>query len=82
MFESNKNSRIVSVTTPNGKFRTSTRYRDDGSDRFAVSTDSKNSTSLFLDLEGGVVRGGETLVLNGRQARTLYRVLSKHYDGV
>lgn len=77
--DANKNARIVQRVTKNGKLRTETRYRDEGADRFAISTDNNNSTSLFLDLEGGEIRGGETVRLSGHQARSLYRVLQKHY---
>lgn len=80
--DANKNARIVNRVTKNGKVRTETRYRDDGSDRFAVSTDGHKATSLFIDLEGGEIRGGETVRLNGRQARTLFRVLEKHYSSL
>lgn len=77
---SNQNSRIVNRVTKNNKKRTETKYRDDGADRFAISTDQHDATKLFVDLYGGEVRGGETFTLSGRQARTLYRVLQSHYD--
>lgn len=76
---SNENSRLVRRVTKNGKFRTETRYRDAGADRFAVSTDSQNRTKLFVDFDGGELRGGSSVVLNGHQARTLQRLLNKHY---
>lgn len=73
-------ARIVSRMTKNGKFRTETRNRPVGSDRFAVSTAGQNgATKLFLDFSGGDIRGGSTIALDGRQARTLYRLLAKHY---
>lgn len=79
-FDTNKNSRIVSRVTENGMFRTETRGRDEGSDRFAISTNTTtNSTSLFIDLEGGEIRGGRSERLTGHQARTLYLMLQKHY---
>ena len=81
MFETNENSRIVSRVTPNSKLRTETRYRDVGSDRFAISTDpSSNTTKFFIDLDGGEIRGGETIELTGRQARTIQRVLNQHFE--
>ena len=82
MFEAtNKNSRIVQRVTQNGKFRTETKYRDWGSDSFAVSTDGNNATVGYIDFEGGQFDGGETVKLSGHQLRTLYRVLQKHYEG-
>ena len=81
-FETNKNSRIVNRITPNNKVRTETRYRDWGSDRFAISTDTNNSTKLFIDVDGGELRGGTTLTLDGRAARTLQKLLNKHYSSM
>jgi hypothetical protein len=77
---SNKNSRIVTRVTKNGKLRTETSRRDDGADRYSVSTDMHNRTRLFIDLEGGNIRGGETVEMSGHQARTLYRLLARHFD--
>jgi hypothetical protein len=39
------------------------------------SAPQTNATNLFLDLEDGT-----TVKLSGREARTLYLLLSKHYD--
>jgi hypothetical protein len=72
----NKNARIESRVCRNGKLRTETARRDDGVWNAAVTTDPQtNATNLFLDLEDGT-----TVKLSGREARTLYLLLSKHYD--
>lgn len=51
---------------------TYTQNREDGFD-VAIATDSSNATELQL------VVGQTGLNLSGRQARTLQRVLNKHY---
>lgn len=75
-FTTNKNARIASRTDRTGKLRTETQRRDVDTIALAISTDQRNdSTQLFIDLpsyEG-------SLQLNGRQARSLYRLLRKHY---
>jgi hypothetical protein len=72
----NKNARINSRIDRTGKLRTETQRRDEGTVLMAISTDERNdSTNLFIDFPGfeGNVR------LDGREARTLYRLLRKHY---
>ena len=77
-YDSNRNARISSRIDRTGKLRTETQRRDDGAVKMAVSTDQKtNSTRLFLDLEGSV--GDGSVTLSGREARSLYRLLRKHY---
>jgi hypothetical protein len=75
----NHNARIINRKTKNGKLRTETRYRDAGADRFAISTDKHDATKLFIDIDGGDARDGYSLTLTGRQARSLFRVLGKHF---
>lgn len=75
-YETNKNAVIGSRVDRTGKQRTETQRRDEGSLNMAVSTDERNnSTKLFIDLPEfeGTVR------FDGRQARSLYRLLRKHY---
>lgn len=75
----NKNARIGSRVDRTGKVRTETLRRDEGSLQLAVSTDERiDSTNLFIDLPYG--DGG--LQLNGHEARTMYRLLRKHYGFV
>jgi hypothetical protein len=72
----NRNAVIRTREDRTGKMRTETHRRDDSSLTFAVSTDTKNdSTKLFIDFpsSGGVQ-------LTGSEARTLYRLLQKHYS--
>lgn len=72
----NKNARIVSRVSRNGKLRTETARRDQGSTEMAVTTDPRsNASKLFLDLDDG-----SSVSLSGREARTLYRLLSAHFE--
>jgi hypothetical protein len=72
----NRNATIRTRETRNGKLRTETFRRDDDSISVAVSTDPKSdSTSLFVDFPDA-----STVRFDGRQARTLYRILQKHYQ--
>lgn len=71
----NRNAVIVSRTDRNGNLRTETQRRDANTTQFAVSTDNaSNSTSLFIDFSEY-----DTVKLSGSEARTLYRLLQKHY---
>lgn len=72
----NRNATIRTREDQKGNLRTETIRRDDDSFTAAVSTNPKNdSTSLFVDFPD------QTYVkFDGRQARTLYRLLQKHYQ--
>lgn len=72
--KTNQNARIASRTDRKGNTRTETVRRDEGSVLFAASTNPKsNSTSVFIDFPEGALR------LSGKEARTMYRLLRKHY---
>lgn len=71
----NKNAVINSRIDRTGKARTETQRRDGDALTMAVSTDQRNnSTRLFIDTPDG-----DTLRFNGREARSIYRLLRKHY---
>lgn len=77
----NKNSRVNSRIDRNGNLRTETCRRDENTLDVAVSTDLQNNrTRVFIDAHG---RAGQFpyayLELNGREARTLYLTLQKHF---
>lgn len=74
----NRNARISSRVDRTGKFRTETRHRDGDSVRMAVSTNSSNATRLFIDFPESV----GSVNLSGREARSLYRLLHKHYSNL
>jgi hypothetical protein len=74
-YSTNKNARIVTRVDRTGKRRTETQRRDEGEVKMAVSTDERcNSTNLFIDFPAE-----PAVRLNGHQARSLYRLLRKHY---
>jgi hypothetical protein len=70
----NRNARVETYTTGTGSLRTITDGRDDGSLKASVITQPRTDrTTVFIG------RGDQSFLLNGREARTLYRVLSNHY---
>lgn len=70
----NRNSMIKFSEDNNGELRTETFNRDEGSASFAITTNpNSKASSLFIDLPDGSIR------LSGSEARTLYRLLNKHY---
>lgn len=71
----NKNSRIVSRVTRNRKFRTETQRRDEFTMKAAASTDQSGATTLFVDNADG-----STTRFTGSEARTLYKLLQKHFE--
>lgn len=78
-YNQNKNACIGTRLDKTGKLRTETRRRDPGSMQMAVSTDQRNdSTNMFIDFP--YHKG--SITLSGREARSLYRLLRKHYAKV
>ncbi|NBV29524.1 hypothetical protein EBS02_11040 [bacterium] len=75
--QQNRNATIRTRTDRTGKLRTETFRRDDTTLSAAVSTNSKTDTTrLFIDFP----RGYGAVQLTGSEARTLYRLLQKHYS--
>lgn len=70
----NKNSRIETEWRGEVARRSETARRDEGTLTAEVDTTSSNSTSFQIR------KGPATLELNGHEARTLFQLLSKHYD--
>jgi hypothetical protein len=74
----NRNAVIRTREDRTGKLRTETAGRDDTTCSFAVSTNPRtDSTHLYIDLPKG-----DVVQFDGREARTLYRLLQKHYRQV
>ena len=71
--ESNRNSRIVNIQDGT-RSTTYTSGRDPGSLTAAIETSPQRASSLVLN------RSGATFVFDGNEARTLFQLLSKHYD--
>jgi LPS sulfotransferase NodH len=57
-----------------GNLRTETHRRDSDTLSMAVSTNRNDSTRLFIDTPEG-----DSYQFDGRAARTIYRLLKKHY---
>lgn len=74
----NKNARIVTVVNENAQRGgvTYTARRDPGTLQARVGTSSDGTTAL------NVSRDGFSVTFDGREARTLYSLLSKHYENV
>lgn len=78
----NKNSRVINRIDKTGKIRTETVRRDNDQLDVAVTTSPVTGTTrLFIDRFGreGNFGGGATMTLNGRQARTLFIALYRHF---
>lgn len=74
--DSNRNARIETRRDRNGRIRTETTRRDSGAITMAASTSvNGDSTKVYIDCPNG-----DVVSLDGRQARTLFRLLSAHYD--
>ena len=72
----NRNATIRTREDRTGKLRTETFRRDDSTITAAVSTDrTTDSTNLYIDFpnQNGAVQ------FTGSEARTIYRLLQKHY---
>jgi len=81
----NKNSRVINRIDRTGKVRTETSRRDDGALDIALSTNLRDgSTRLFIDTDGRNIAHaeGSVLSLDGRQARTLFVALQRHFGTV
>ena len=75
----NRNAIIRTRKDRTGKLRTETARRDENTISAAVSTNRKtDSTRLFIDFPNNTT-GVE---FTGSEARTLYRLLQKHYNEI
>jgi len=80
MRSTNRNAHIRTRTDRNGRVRTETTRRDPHQFDVAITTDTRtNTTRFFVDTTGRDVPYPD-LELNGRQLRTLFRALQKHFD--
>lgn len=73
--DANRNAIIRSRRLRNGNLRTETARRDDGTFKASITTSKAGTTRFSLTNDQGLVAR-----LTGRQARTLFRVLARHYD--
>ena len=73
----NRNAVIRTREDRTGKTRTETARRDDTAMSVALSTNPKtDSTRMFVDFPND----GSAVEFSGSEARTLYRLLQKHYS--
>lgn len=74
--DTNRNARIRTRVQRNGRLRTETARRDRGSLTASINTDPRSdATRLSITTDDGFV-----VRFNGRQARTLFRLLARHYE--
>lgn len=78
-YDANVNARIASRPTKNNKLRTETQNREDNFSVAMTTDKSSHASELFIDFDGGNIDGGQTVRLSGSRARTLYRILTKHF---
>lgn len=72
----NRSASIRTRQDRRGNLRTETFRRDDNTVSAAVSTNPRNdATRLFIDTPDG-----QSYSFDGRTARTIYRMLQKHYQ--
>ena len=82
MRSTNRNAHIRTRIDRTGKVRTETTRRDPYQLDISISTDPrKNSTRVFIDVEGRGTRDAD-LELNGRELRTLFIAVQKHFDAL
>lgn len=73
-YDRNRNARLETRTDAFGKTWTETVGRDANTPQMAISTDERaNSSKLFIDMAQA------KFSLTGREARTLYQLLHRHY---
>ena len=73
---SNRNAIIRDRVQRNGRLRTETARRDSGSMQVSINTDRRsNATRMSITTDQGL-----TVRFGGREARTLFRVLARHFD--
>lgn len=76
----NRNATIKSRRDRKGNLRTETVRRNDGFDVAASTNLNTHRTKVFIDFFGRGCAGGADVVLSGREARTMYRLLKKHFE--
>lgn len=74
-YDANRNAIIRSRSLRNGNLRTETARRDEGTFSASMTTGKTGRMGLSMTTESGLV-----VRLNGNQARTLFRVMARHYD--
>lgn len=71
----NRNAIIRNRETALGKLRTETARRDSGLQASITTDPTTNATKLSVTTDQGLI-----VRFDGREARTLFRLMSKHFD--